>query len=96
MTMDEQAATSEVINIAPTTLPRSVRHRIFVYLGILITRCWPSVHPHGGADRNISVSSAQNGRLQCLASTSKERSGQRRLEYFCVLRRCGSPHGWRS
>ena len=35
MTIDEQAATSEVINIAPTTLARSVRHRIFVYLGIL-------------------------------------------------------------
>ena len=47
MTIDEQAATSEVINIAPTTLPRSVRHRIFVYLGILITLLAFGA-PHGG------------------------------------------------
>jgi len=36
MTIDDQATNSEVINIAPTTLPQSVRERIFVYLGMLI------------------------------------------------------------
>ncbi len=37
MTVDEQAVTPEVIGVTPTPLPQSVRHRIFLYLGILIT-----------------------------------------------------------
>ena len=47
MTIDQQAATSEVIGVAPTPLPRSVRHRIFIYLGILITLLAFGA-PHGG------------------------------------------------
>ncbi len=47
MTVDEQAATSEVINVTPTLLPQSVRYRIFLYLGILITLLAFGA-PHGG------------------------------------------------
>jgi len=47
MTVDEQTATSEVITVTPTVLPQSVRHRIFLYLGILITLLAFGA-PHGG------------------------------------------------
>ena len=47
MTIDDQATNSEVINIAPTTLPQSVRERIFVYLGMLIILLAFGA-PHGG------------------------------------------------
>ena len=47
MTIDHQTANSEVINIAPTTLPQSVRERIFVYLGMLIILLAFGA-PHGG------------------------------------------------
>ena len=43
----QQAATSEVISVAPTPLPKSVRDRIFIYLGILITLLAFGA-PHGG------------------------------------------------
>ena len=47
MTIGQQAATSEVISVVPTPLPKSVRHRIFIYLGILITLLAFGA-PHGG------------------------------------------------